>query len=117
MAQSFPLHLLLLFLVTIEQSSCNLFDLEDAVYLFLVTSCANDERVATYDITGDNLTRGLKAGETMDKHPPVTIKVGPVKYGSAQVQSLQLSAVSCHGSQKSTWREPLQHCLKHMTRP
>uniref|UniRef100_A0A0K8R704 Putative cytotoxin-like protein n=1 Tax=Ixodes ricinus TaxID=34613 RepID=A0A0K8R704_IXORI len=93
MAQSFPLHLLLLLLVTIEPSSGNLFDLEDAVYSFLVTNCSNSERLATYDITGDNKTRGLKAGETIDTPPPVKIKVGPVRYGSAQVQSLQLSAV------------------------
>uniref|UniRef100_A0A0K8RJL3 Putative cytotoxin-like protein n=1 Tax=Ixodes ricinus TaxID=34613 RepID=A0A0K8RJL3_IXORI len=93
MAQIFPLHFLLLLLVTTERSSGNLFDLEDAVYSFLVTNCSNSERLATYDITGDNKTRGLKAGETIDTHPPVKIKVGPVRYGSAQVQSLQLSAV------------------------
>uniref|UniRef100_A0A0K8R8N4 Putative cytotoxin-like protein n=1 Tax=Ixodes ricinus TaxID=34613 RepID=A0A0K8R8N4_IXORI len=93
MAQSFPLHFLLLLLATIERSSGNLFDLEDAVYSFLITNCSNSERLATYDITGDNLTRGLKKGETIDTHPPVKIKVGPVRYGSPQVQSLQLSAV------------------------
>ncbi|CAN8023719.1 unnamed protein product, partial [Ixodes persulcatus] len=48
--------------------SGNLFDLEDAVYLFLVTNCSNTERLATFDITGDNKTRGLKAGETMDTY-------------------------------------------------
>ncbi|XP_040070188.1 uncharacterized protein LOC120843047 [Ixodes scapularis] len=79
--------------VTIEPSSGNLFDLEDAVYSYLVTNCSNSERLVTFDITGDNKTRGLKAGETMDTHPPVKIKVGPVRYGKAQVQSLQLSAV------------------------
>uniref|UniRef100_A0A147BXN2 Putative cytotoxin-like protein n=1 Tax=Ixodes ricinus TaxID=34613 RepID=A0A147BXN2_IXORI len=93
MAQIFPLHFLLLLLVTTERSSGNLFDLEDVVYSFLVTNCSNSERLATYDITGDNKTRGLKAGETIDTHPPVKIKVGPVRYGSAQVLSLQLSAV------------------------
>uniref|UniRef100_A0A0K8R756 Putative cytotoxin-like protein n=1 Tax=Ixodes ricinus TaxID=34613 RepID=A0A0K8R756_IXORI len=93
MRQSFPLPLLLLLMVTIEQCSCNLFDLEDVAYAFLVQNCSNSERLVTFDITGDNKTRGLNDKVTMHTHPPVTIKVGPVKYGSAQVQSLQLSAV------------------------
>uniref|UniRef100_A0A6B0V7C3 Putative salivary secreted cytotoxin n=1 Tax=Ixodes ricinus TaxID=34613 RepID=A0A6B0V7C3_IXORI len=93
MRQSFPLPLLLLLMVTIEQCSCNLFDLEDVAYAFLVQNCSNSERLVTFDITGDNKTRGLNDKVTMHTHPPVTIKVGPVKYGSAQVQSRQLSAV------------------------
>ncbi|EEC07619.1 secreted salivary gland peptide, putative, partial [Ixodes scapularis] len=48
--------------------SGNLFDLKDAVYSYLVTNCSNSERLVTFDITGDNKTRGLKAGETMDTY-------------------------------------------------
>ncbi|CAN8012167.1 unnamed protein product [Ixodes pacificus] len=93
MAQSFPLHLLLFLLVTVERGSGNLFDLEDVVNEFLVRSCSKNERLVTFDITGDNKNRGLKDGVTMGTHPPVKMEAGPVRYHSAEVQSLQLSAV------------------------
>uniref|UniRef100_A0A0K8R6Q4 Putative cytotoxin-like protein n=1 Tax=Ixodes ricinus TaxID=34613 RepID=A0A0K8R6Q4_IXORI len=119
MAQSFPLHLLLLLLVAIEQSSSNLFDLEDVVYHFLVQNCNSNERLSTYDITGDSEIRNP---EILGKHPPVTIKVGPVKYGKAQVQFLQLSAVyvqifhnnQCDVDGKAQISEEVQHEDEYM---
>uniref|UniRef100_A0A6B0V7M5 Putative salivary secreted cytotoxin n=1 Tax=Ixodes ricinus TaxID=34613 RepID=A0A6B0V7M5_IXORI len=84
-------HLLLLFLYSVHQSSGTLFDLEDVIYEILVRNCSYDERLVTFDVTGDGKTRGHP--QKPDTYPPVKIKVGPVVYQSAKVQSLKLSAV------------------------
>uniref|UniRef100_V5GZ86 Putative salivary secreted peptide n=1 Tax=Ixodes ricinus TaxID=34613 RepID=V5GZ86_IXORI len=93
MAQSLQLHLLLLVLIPIPQCGGSLIDLEDIVYQFLLQNCSSNERLVTYDVTGDNGTRGPNREKSLAEYPPVTIKVGPVSYGKAQVESLQLSAV------------------------
>ncbi|XP_040068835.1 uncharacterized protein LOC115322015 [Ixodes scapularis] len=93
MEQRFQL-LLLLLLIPIQQSCGYLFDVQDAIYEFLVTNCSNNERVLTFDIEGDNKTRGATGNaEKLAEHPPVKFHVGPVTYGTAKVQSLELSAV------------------------
>ncbi|KAM7310474.1 uncharacterized protein ISCGN_007382 [Ixodes scapularis] len=93
MAESFQIHLLLL-LIPIQQSCGYLFDVQDAIYEFLVTNCSHNERVLTFDIEGDNKTRGATGkAEKLAEHPPVKFHVGPVTYGTAKVQSLELSAV------------------------
>uniref|UniRef100_A0A6B0V7R1 Putative salivary secreted cytotoxin n=1 Tax=Ixodes ricinus TaxID=34613 RepID=A0A6B0V7R1_IXORI len=84
-------HLLLLFLYSVHQSSGTLFDLEDVFYEILVRNCSYDERLVTFDVTGDSKTRGHP--EPPDMYPPVTFRFGPVVYQSAKVQSLKLSAV------------------------
>uniref|UniRef100_A0A6B0V733 Putative salivary secreted cytotoxin n=1 Tax=Ixodes ricinus TaxID=34613 RepID=A0A6B0V733_IXORI len=84
-------HLLLLFLYSVHQSSGTLFDLEDVIYEILVRNCSYNERLVTFDVTGDKKTRGHP--QKPDTYPPVKIKVGPVVYQSAKVQSLKLSAV------------------------
>ncbi|CAN8033079.1 unnamed protein product [Ixodes persulcatus] len=59
MAQNFRfLLLLLLFLVSVKLSSGTLFDLEDVIYQILVRNCSYNERLVTFDVTGDNKTRG-----------------------------------------------------------
>ncbi|CAN8012820.1 unnamed protein product, partial [Ixodes pacificus] len=59
MAQSFQFLLLLfLFLVSVKLSSGTLFDLEDVIYQILVRNCSYNERLVTFDVTGDNKTRG-----------------------------------------------------------
>ncbi|KAM7291741.1 uncharacterized protein ISCGN_028312 [Ixodes scapularis] len=93
MAHSLQLHLLLLALIPIQQCGGRLIDLEDIVYKFLLLNCTNNERLVTYDVFGDNKTRGPHPEQDLFKNPPVTIEVGPVTYGKAQVQSLQISAV------------------------
>ncbi|CAN8012223.1 unnamed protein product, partial [Ixodes pacificus] len=35
-----------------------IFDLEDVIYDFLLTKCAHDELLATFDVDGDNKSRG-----------------------------------------------------------
>ncbi|XP_040067815.1 uncharacterized protein LOC115319492 [Ixodes scapularis] len=76
---------------TVVMCSGTLFDLEDVIYQILLRNCSYDERLATFDVTGDNKTRGPI--ENLVKYPPVKIKVGPVVYLAAKVQSLKLSAV------------------------
>uniref|UniRef100_V5HEG8 Putative salivary secreted peptide n=1 Tax=Ixodes ricinus TaxID=34613 RepID=V5HEG8_IXORI len=93
MAQHFQIPLLLL-LIPIQKSSGHLFDVQDVIYQFLVANCSNNERVSTFDIEGDNQTRGATGNaKKLAEHPPVEFKVGPVTYGTAKVQSLELSAV------------------------
>uniref|UniRef100_A0A6B0V7P7 Putative salivary secreted cytotoxin n=1 Tax=Ixodes ricinus TaxID=34613 RepID=A0A6B0V7P7_IXORI len=92
MAQSLQfLFLFFLFLYSVNQSSGTLFDLEDVFFEILVRNCSYEERLVTFDATGDSKTRGHP--KPPDKYPPVTFKVGPVVYQSAKVQSLKLSAV------------------------
>ncbi|XP_040073233.1 uncharacterized protein LOC115331623 [Ixodes scapularis] len=92
MAKSFQFSLLLLlFLVSVKLRSGTLFDLEDVIYQILLRNCSYDKRLATFDVTADNKTRGPI--ENLVKYPPVKIKVGPVVYLAAKVQSLKLSAV------------------------
>ncbi|XP_040070197.1 cytotoxin-like [Ixodes scapularis] len=93
MEQRFQL-LLLLLLIPVQQSGGYLFDVQDVIYEFLVTNCSHNERVLTFDIEGDNKTRGAteKVAE-LARHPPVEFDTGPVTYGTARVQSLELSAV------------------------
>uniref|UniRef100_V5H7A5 Putative salivary secreted peptide n=1 Tax=Ixodes ricinus TaxID=34613 RepID=V5H7A5_IXORI len=91
MAQSFQFLLLLLFLYSVHQSSGTLFDLEDVIYQILVRNCSYNERLVTFDVTGDNKTRGPRGN--LVTYPPVKIKVGPVVYQAAKVESLKLSAV------------------------
>uniref|UniRef100_A0A6B0V6S3 Putative salivary secreted cytotoxin n=1 Tax=Ixodes ricinus TaxID=34613 RepID=A0A6B0V6S3_IXORI len=92
MAQRFQFLLLhLLFLYSVRQSSGTLFDLEDVIYQILVRNCSYNERLVTFDVTGDNKTRGRP--EKLDTYPPVKFEVGPVVYQAAKVESLKLSAV------------------------
>nr|AAT92112.1 putative salivary secreted peptide [Ixodes pacificus] len=92
MAQSLQFSFLFsLFLYSVHQSSGTIFDLEDVIYEVLVRNCSYNERLATFDVTGDNKTRGPI--ENLDTYPPVKFYVGPVVYQSAKVQSLKLSAV------------------------
>ncbi|XP_040075469.1 uncharacterized protein LOC120836191 [Ixodes scapularis] len=92
MTQRFQfLLLLLLLLCSVHQSSGTLFDLEDVIYQVLVRNCSYNERLVTFDVTGDNKTRGRP--ELLATYPPVKIKVGPVVYQAAKVESLKLSAV------------------------
>nr|AAY66566.1 putative salivary secreted protein [Ixodes scapularis] len=92
MAQSFKfLLLLLLFMYIVHQSNGTLFDLEDVIYEILLRSCSYNERLATFDVTGDNKTRGPH--KNFDTYPPVKFNVGRVVYQSAKIQSLKLSAV------------------------
>ncbi|CAN8033110.1 unnamed protein product [Ixodes persulcatus] len=92
MAQYFTfLLLLLLFLVSVKLSSGTLFDLEDVIYQILVRNCSYNERLVTFDVTGDNKTRGPR--QNLVTYPPVKFKVGPVVYHAAKVESLKLSAV------------------------
>ncbi|CAN7940754.1 unnamed protein product, partial [Ixodes pacificus] len=59
MAQSFQFSLLLLlFLVSVKFRSGTLFDLEDVIYQVLVRTCSYNERLVTFDVTGDEKTRG-----------------------------------------------------------
>ncbi|XP_040067281.1 uncharacterized protein LOC115322970 [Ixodes scapularis] len=93
MAQGFQINLLLL-LVSLTLSCGYLFDVQDVIYEFLVTNCSNNERVSTFDIEGDNKTRGATGNaKKLAEHPPVAFDVGPVTYSTAKVQSLELSAV------------------------
>ncbi|XP_040074302.1 uncharacterized protein LOC8027602 [Ixodes scapularis] len=92
MARSFVCVLfLLLFLYSVHHSSGTLFDLEDVIYQILLRKCPYNERLVTFDVTGDNKTRGPRY--TLDSYPPVKIKVGPVVYQAVKVESLKLSAV------------------------
>lgn len=38
--------------------SGNLLDLDDVMYEILLRNCSYDERLVTFDVTGDNRTRG-----------------------------------------------------------
>ncbi|XP_040063221.1 uncharacterized protein LOC115327355 [Ixodes scapularis] len=92
MAQSFQFSLLLLLsLYSVHQSSGNLLDLDDVMYEILLRNCSYDERLVTFDVIGDNKTRGPH--ENLEKYPPVKFEVGPVVYHAAKVKSLKLSAV------------------------
>uniref|UniRef100_A0A0K8RF42 Putative cytotoxin-like protein n=1 Tax=Ixodes ricinus TaxID=34613 RepID=A0A0K8RF42_IXORI len=94
MAQSFQFSLVLLpffFLYSVYQSSGELLDLDDVMYEVLLRNCSYDERLVTFDVTGDNKTRGPL--ENFKKYPPVTYEVGPVQYYAAKETSLKLSTV------------------------
>uniref|UniRef100_A0A0K8R9S8 Putative cytotoxin-like protein n=1 Tax=Ixodes ricinus TaxID=34613 RepID=A0A0K8R9S8_IXORI len=93
MALSLQLHLLLLVLIPIQQCGGGLIDFEDIVYRFLLRNCSIDERLVTYYLVGDTERRGSDPVKDHDHYPPVTMEVGPVSYGEAQVHLLQLSAV------------------------
>uniref|UniRef100_A0A6B0V7L2 Putative salivary secreted cytotoxin n=1 Tax=Ixodes ricinus TaxID=34613 RepID=A0A6B0V7L2_IXORI len=94
MAQSFQFSLVLLpffFLYSVYQSSGELLDLDDVMYEVLLRNCSYDERLVTFDVTGDNKTRGPI--ENLDTYPPVTYEVGPVQYYAAKETALKLSTV------------------------
>ncbi|XP_040068822.1 uncharacterized protein LOC120841889 [Ixodes scapularis] len=94
MAQSVQTHLLLLLLIPIQQCCGYIFDFQDVVYDYLVTKCDVDELVSTFDVDGDSKDRGATGDvKKLAEHPPVEFDVGPVTYGTAKVQSLELSAV------------------------
>ncbi|KAM7298628.1 uncharacterized protein ISCGN_019206 [Ixodes scapularis] len=93
MVQSHQLHLLLLVLIPIQHCGGGLIDLEDIIYQFLLRNCSIDERLVTYYVVGDSQIRGFDPVKDFVNYPPVTMEVGPVIYGEAQVHLLQLSAV------------------------
>ncbi|EEC04089.1 secreted salivary gland peptide, putative, partial [Ixodes scapularis] len=74
MARSFVCVLfLLLFLVSVKLSSGTLFDLEDVIYQILLRKCPYNERLVTFDVTGDNKTRGPRY--TLDSYSNASNKM------------------------------------------
>ncbi|CAN8012164.1 unnamed protein product, partial [Ixodes pacificus] len=73
-----------------------LFDLEDIVHEFLMENGSESDKLVTYDITGDNKTRGLSKTVTMDMYVILHFHFKndmQKPLSQTQVQSLQMSAV------------------------